>query len=376
MQRGSGLAGGGAGRTAGTAGVGGGVEARRGDPGPAPAAPSLGLPRALPAASWMKAGLRLRMSSEAEEPWPHRWSRIFSTWGQAHGQRGPGGSAGPGAVPPPQPTGRGGPGRGGGAGTHLELHAARAAVQTAQQVLQEALAAAQGLVGDLWEALVREWAARAAIGWAGCPPAGTHPTPCFQEPARRQLVPTVKGPRPSGRRRRSLLGPRAWPQRILAISSNRKPGHGVSSSDVPFRRSGSWKGEGARPGQCHVHRARGPEGSRKPVSTQLLVGRPPGEETREASYGPTAPGARRRLPPGGRDQGPGKGDGRSLRGRALCPARLQRGARAPLLTAAQQRRGALDTPTDSRAERKSQGLTPFPHGAPRVSIFREHRSAT
>lgn len=36
---------------------------------------------------------------------------------------------------------------------HLELHAARAAVQTVQKVLQQALAVAQGLVGDFWEAL-------------------------------------------------------------------------------------------------------------------------------------------------------------------------------------------------------------------------------
>lgn len=36
---------------------------------------------------------------------------------------------------------------------HLELHAAGATVQTVQKVLQEALAAAQGLVGDFWEAL-------------------------------------------------------------------------------------------------------------------------------------------------------------------------------------------------------------------------------
>lgn len=36
---------------------------------------------------------------------------------------------------------------------HLELHAAGAAVQTVQEVLQQALAVAQGLVGDFWEAL-------------------------------------------------------------------------------------------------------------------------------------------------------------------------------------------------------------------------------
>lgn len=39
---------------------------------------------------------------------------------------------------------------------HLELHAARAAVQAVQEVFQEAVAAARGLVGDLWEARVRE----------------------------------------------------------------------------------------------------------------------------------------------------------------------------------------------------------------------------
>lgn len=36
---------------------------------------------------------------------------------------------------------------------HLELHSARPAVQTVQKVLQEALAAAQGLVGNFWEVL-------------------------------------------------------------------------------------------------------------------------------------------------------------------------------------------------------------------------------
>ena len=61
--------------------------------------------------------------------------------------------------PPASPPGAGQgpdltPGQASGATrTHLELHAARAAVQTVQQVLQETLAAAQGFVGDLWEAL-------------------------------------------------------------------------------------------------------------------------------------------------------------------------------------------------------------------------------
>ena len=61
--------------------------------------------------------------------------------------------------PPASPPGAGQgpdltPGQASGATwTHLELHAARSAVQTVQQVLQETLAAAQGFVGDLWEAL-------------------------------------------------------------------------------------------------------------------------------------------------------------------------------------------------------------------------------
>lgn len=47
---------------------------------------------------------------------------------------------------------------------HLELHAARAAVQAVQEVLQETVAAARGLVGDLWEARVREGLAATELG--------------------------------------------------------------------------------------------------------------------------------------------------------------------------------------------------------------------
>lgn len=47
---------------------------------------------------------------------------------------------------------------------HLELHAARAAVQAVQEVLQEAVAAARGLMGDLWGARVREGLAATELG--------------------------------------------------------------------------------------------------------------------------------------------------------------------------------------------------------------------
>lgn len=80
--------------------------------------------------------------------------------------------------------------------THLELHTAGATVQTVQKVLQEALAAAQGLVGDFWEVtgLGKERAdpglhsvavegnqASLPLHLSLHPPCRYHPGPWFQE---------------------------------------------------------------------------------------------------------------------------------------------------------------------------------------------------